>query len=289
LSAKNVPVGLIGVVLARRHLLNPTGRPQPLSLRAHAAGVLALGALAFALIQGPAQGWATPRVLIAALLSATSAIAFWWLERRATTPILPRALVNDAGFRRLNLIGLCINFGAFGALFLVSLYHQQARHAGALGTGMALLPLMAMFGCGNLLSGRLMARWGNAVPLRGGLALAACASLALAAAGMQGEMPPLAVDTLFALANLGAGIAIPAMTNAMMKIGQASDTNTAAATLNANRQVGALIGVALVGAVLHSVSGWMHALPLATAMLGAAYGVAAAVAWRRSDARPLAA
>jgi DHA2 family methylenomycin A resistance protein-like MFS transporter len=124
-----------------------------------------------------------------------------------------------------------------------------------------------------------MPRWGTARPLRLGLALAVAGNglLALAAAGL-GELPAPAVDALFALANLGAGTAIPAMTSSMMALGQGPHANTAAAALNANRQVGALLGVALAGAVLHTVSDWTQALPIAVAMLAMAYAVAAGAA-----------
>jgi DHA2 family methylenomycin A resistance protein-like MFS transporter len=133
---------------------------------------------------------------------------------------------------------------------------------------------------GNLASARLMPRWGTALPLRRGLALAAAASAVLPVAALLLDLPPLAVDGLFALANLGAGLAIPAMTSTMMTLGQGPHASTAAAALNANRQIGALLGVAAVGLVLHSVDRWAVSLPLACALLAAAYAAAAVLAWR---------
>ena len=276
----NVPIGIAGVLLARRYLLDPAGCAQPLMLRGHATGALTLGALAYALIQGPVEGWAAPSVLAAALACMGGAMMFVWLERHAGTPILPRVLVADVRFRRINFIGLGINFGVFGTLFLVTLYHQQVQHSSAFGTGLALLPLMAVFTIGNLLATKLMSRLGTGLPMRCGLVLALVGSVALASAGLQGRLSPSLVDTLLALANLGSGIAIPAMTSSMMTIGQGQYVNTAAAALNANRQTGALLGVALVGVVLHSVTDWSYALPFASALLACAYGAAAALAWR---------
>jgi DHA2 family methylenomycin A resistance protein-like MFS transporter len=59
-----------------------------------------------------------------------------------------------------------------------------------------------------------------------------------------------------------------------------SCANSAAAALNANRQIGALVGVALMGAILHSVDGWGLRNGLAFGVMAAAYGLALWLVWR---------
>jgi DHA2 family methylenomycin A resistance protein-like MFS transporter len=276
----NVPIGLAGIWLARRHLVATSGRPQALNLAAHACAAAGLGALAYALIEGPALGWRSPAVLATAAACVVAGLRFVALERRAAEPVVPRALLRDPRFLRMNGVGIHVNFGAFGTLFLASLYEQQARHAGPLATGVALLPLMVTFALGNLAFSRVSARVGAALPMRAGLALAAAATGTLALAACSGADLGRAFGALVALANLGTGIAIPAMTNTLLSAGDRAHANTAAAALNANRQVGALLGVAVVGVVLHGARDWTVALPVALGLLAAAYAAATAFAWR---------
>jgi DHA2 family methylenomycin A resistance protein-like MFS transporter len=74
--------------------------------------------------------------------------------------------------------------------------------------------------------------------------------------------------------NLAIGTAIPAMTASAMQIAGQIYANSAAAALNANRQVGALVGVAVVGSILHVVNTWSRSTPIAFAMVALTYGIA---------------
>jgi len=275
----NLPLGLLGMWLTRRHIAAAPRQAQPLHALAHLCAVLALGGLAYVLIQGPSAGWGAPRVLAAAALAALASAALVRHQRRDAQPVLPRALVQDPAFRRINAIGLLINFGVYGALFLMTLYNQQARHASPFATGLNLLPLMVMFTLGNLLAARVMPRRGVALPLRWGLALAALgAACATAAALADKGLPAWPIDALVALSNLGAAFAIPAMTSSVLSQADHRHTNTAAAVLNANRQIGALVGVAAVGVAMHGAAAWSIKLPVSLALLALAFIAAALLA-----------
>ncbi|MGW6404474.1 hypothetical protein [Streptomyces sp. NPDC055134] len=55
--------------------------------------------------------------------------------------------------------------------------------------------------------------------------------------------------------------------------------STAGSTLNATRQIGTLIGVAIVGAVLHGVTDWYLGATVAFLIAGVAYAASALLAW----------
>ena len=282
----NLPLGVLAIWLAHRHLAVAPRHPQPLHLAAHLYGTLALGGLAYVRIQGPSVGWDSPRVLAAAIIAALAVTAFARHQRRATQPLLPRALLHDAAFLRINAIGLLINFQVFGALFLMTLYCQEARHASALATGLNLLPLMAMYTFGNLISARVVARYGRVITLRSGLILATIGAAAAAAvAVLDGGLPSWPLDVFIAIANLGAAIAIPAVTSSVLGHGDRQHTNTAAAILNANRQIGALVGVAVVGVIMHGLGSWALKLPTSLTLLTIAFAAAAVLAVRSSGPR----
>ncbi|MGV7209814.1 MFS transporter [Oxalobacteraceae bacterium A2-2] len=275
----NVPLGLVGVAMAR-WLLPATPRQQRgLSVASHALGVLALAALSVVLIEGPTLGWGSAPVLSAAACGLLSATLLVRRERRGIHPLLPHALFETGAFAAANGVGFLINFAVYGQLFLLSLFLQQSGGSDALRTGLQLLPMMAAFAVGNFTSGRIAARTGPRQPMLHGLAVGLVAAL-----GMLFLLRP---DTPYALLMLGAmvmnvaiGIAIPGMTATVMLVAGKAHASSAAAALNANRQVGALVGVALMGSVLHAVPDWQWRLPLAFGMITAAYAGALLLVYR---------
>lgn len=274
----NVPVGLLGLVLAQKVIPAAPRHWRPLPAASHALGIAGLASLCFTLIEGPVFGWTSAPILATAALVVIALALLVRRERRGAEPLLPRALFATPRFAAANAIGFLVNFGAFGQLFLLSLFLQQARGADALHTGLQLLPVMAVFSIGNLLSGRITARWGARLPMLGGLLLAAL--LAALLTGMRPHTSYLLFAPAVAIANWGVGIAVPAMTTTVMQIAGRSHANSAAAALNANRQIGALVGVAIIGSILHAAPSWEIRIPLAFGAIGLAYGVAALLVGR---------
>ena len=139
--------------------------------------------------------------------------------------------------------------------------------------------MLAVFSIGNMISGRVSARWNVSAALLGGVSLATLMS----AAGIYAFSPDMAYwpfAIMVALGNLGVGIAVPAMTSVVMQVSGKQHANSAAAALNANRQSGALVGVALMGTILHLLPDWHASLPVAYVAIAASYAVAVALVWR---------
>ncbi|MGE8615508.1 MAG: MFS transporter [Achromobacter veterisilvae] len=275
----NIPLGIAGLWLARRRIQAAPRRPRALNPLSHLLGVIALSSLCFVLIQGNAYGWSSSPIAFAAALFLGAAALLVRRERGHAEPIIPRDLFATAQFAAANGIGFLINLAAYGQLFLLSLFLQQARGADALQTGIQLVPMLAVFSIGNLISGRMSARWNVSASLIGGVSLAAAMSaVAIFAVTPATAYWPFAI--IIALANLGVGIAVPAMTSVVMQVSGKRHANSAAAALNANRQSGALVGVALMGTILHLLSDWRDALPAAYAIIAASYLLAVALGWR---------
>lgn len=165
----NVPLGVLGIALAQARAPAPAPHDRPLGIVTHFYGVAALGALAFALIEGPVLGWTSLPVAAALAGAVLAAVLLVQRERASAQPVLPRALYALPPFRAGVLTGLAINFGSFGHLFVVSLLLQQAHGIGALGTGLAILPMTAAAGVSNVLSGRVIAARGARLPLLVGM------------------------------------------------------------------------------------------------------------------------
>jgi len=275
----NLPLGIVGLWLARRRIQAAPRRPRALNPLSHLLGVVALSSLCFVLIQGNAYGWTSGRIAGVAALCAVAVVLLVRRERRHAEPILPRALFKTTQFAAANGVGFLINLASYGQLFLLSLFLQHARGTDALQTGIQLVPMLAVFSIGNMISGRVSARWNVSAALLGGVSLATLMS----AAGIYAFSPDMAYwpfAIMVALGNLGVGIAVPAMTSVVMQVSGKQHANSAAAALNANRQSGALVGVALMGTILHLLPDWHASLPVAYVAIAASYAVAVALVWR---------
>ncbi|MBV7486981.1 MFS transporter [Bordetella sp. BOR01] len=275
----NLPLGLAGLWLAHVYLASPAVRPRPLNLASHLLGIAMLGCASYALIQGNVYGWMSPRILAASVLAMLFGAALVMRERRHAHPIVPRTLSRTPGYVATNTFGFLISFSVYGLIFLLSLYVQQALGADALQAGLQLLPVFGVFSIGNLAAGRLTARWGAPATMLAGAAIAALASMGICVFYTP-EASYLLLVAMLAVGNLATGAAIPAMTALALQLGGPAHANSAAATLNANRQAGALVGVAAIGSVLHALPDWHASLPAAMALIAAAYAANVVIAIR---------
>jgi MFS transporter, DHA2 family, methylenomycin A resistance protein len=235
----NVPIGLLGLWLAARHLPPRTessgGGLDPLG---QIAGVLALGLLTVGLIE---------TALLPLVIFPFALAAFIALERRIKRPMLPLGLFRSHTFSGLSYVGLAINLGFYGMLFVISLYFQQVRGYSALQTGLALLPLGIFVALSSVLSGKLTGRLGPRIPMLLGLTVAGLGFLGLVAAGRHTNYAVL-VAPLIAV-GFGMAMTMPAATAAIIESAPADRAGIASGVLNASRQAGGAIGVALLGAL----------------------------------------
>ncbi len=161
---------------------------------------------------------------------------------------------------------------------MFGLFLQKAKGASPFIAGVELLPIVAVFVIGNLLFARLTTRLGVKIPMLVSITIAGIGSLLLMFSVSSAPYWILAV--IYAIANLGVGVAVPAMTATVMQAAGKEHANIAGATLNANRQVGALVGVAIMGVVLHEAHSWYNGATIAFLVMSIAYLVASFLTWR---------
>ncbi|WP_229256581.1 MFS transporter [Duganella lactea] len=274
----NVPIGLLGIVLAQVLVPATPRHERALSMLSHALGVVALAALSFVLIEGPVRGWMSVGVAGAGIVTLAAAALLVMRERTGAHPLLPKALFDTPAFAAANGVGFLINFAVFGQVFLLSLFIQQGG-SDALQTGLKLVPMMAAFAIGNLTSGRITARVGTRPPMMYGLLVGLGMALVMLF-GLRPDTPYWLLVTTAMLMNVAIGIAIPGMTATVMLVAGRAQANSAAAALNANRQVGALVGVAMMGTVMHMTPDWGLRMPLAFTLIAAAYAGALWLVYR---------
>jgi MFS transporter, DHA2 family, methylenomycin A resistance protein len=271
----NVPIGLAALTLTVRHVPRAGGdgrqgrRGFDLAGQALAAGALAT--LTFALIEARTAGWTSPVILGGLALAALLAAAFARVERRAADPMLPPRLLRDRAFGGGSAIGMLINLGFYGQLFMLSLYFQHSRHLSPVAAGMALLPEGIVVSAASLLSGRMTGRTGVRPVLLIGLCTGAAGLFGLMAAGPRTPYAVLAGPLM--AAGFGMAFTMPAATTTVVAAAPAGRAGVASGAVNTARQTGSTVGVALIGTL--SVSAGP---PVAMAAAGAAFVAGAAVA-----------
>jgi MFS transporter, DHA2 family, methylenomycin A resistance protein len=271
----NVPVCAATVLLLRRYVrespLNPARRTDVPGLL---LGVAALACLTGGFITAGQLGWADP---VPGVLLAAGAASAWLLvraERAQASPMLPLALFRSRDFSGAVGVGLLFNLVLYGSLLCLSLFLQQARHETVLVTGLLLLPMSVTVGAGSLASGRLTARLGARPPMVAGLTLAAAGAGVLATFGAGSSLwLLLGGSVLLGLVSL----AMPAMTAVVVGSAGREHAGVASGILNAARQSGGALGVALLGSLLGSGHALSLHVPLAVAAVG--YLVALALTW----------
>ncbi len=247
----NVPIAALGAVFALP--LIPESQ-NPAALRPDLAGALlsvaGLGLLLWSLIEAPARGWSSPRV-IAAGVGGLAVLAFFaaW-ERASSHPMLNLGFFARRRFSAaVGSVGLA-TFGLFGALFVLTQYLQFCLGYSALQAGVRVLPAAGAIAVIAPLS---------TVGVRvAGTKLTAAAGLLVIAAGMWQVSTASAATTYtgilpgMILLGVGAGLVIPSATESVMGSLPGGHTGVGSATNGAFLQVGGALGVAVIGSLLNT-------------------------------------
>ncbi|MFD5408743.1 MFS transporter [Streptomyces nojiriensis] len=246
----NVPIGMAGLLLASRVLPEFAARTRWLDLPGQALSALGFGALVYALIEGPARGWTDTRVLTLAAVAMLALPVFVVVEARTADPMLDLRFFRDRVLTGAAVSGFMISFGMFGAAFFLPLLMQDVMGWSPTDAGLAGLPMTAMIVVAAPLSSALTSRHGPRLPLVAGLALCATALGALSLYGAHAHYAQY-VWVLLAM-GLGMGMTFTPVSITVMQRVDPARAGMASATLNTLREIGGVIGVAVLGAVLSS-------------------------------------
>lgn len=247
----NLPLGLAGVWLTWRYATETTRQSRrALDIPGQTLAVLALGALAAALIEGGQRGWFDPLVDAGFIVFVLLAALFVAVESRSKRPMLPLSLFRNPAFSTTSLAGLLVNVGGYGLIFMLSLYFQQLNHLSPLRTGMAFAPMMAAVLATNLIAARVTAAITARLTIAIGLLAMAASCVGLLSIQQGSSYASLCVQ-LIALGG-GLGLLVPPLTSTLLGSVSRNYSGVASGVLNAMRQTGSVLGVALFGSLLGS-------------------------------------
>ncbi len=285
----NLPFGMAGLALALWAIPpTPVAERRSLDLAAQAVGALALAAFTWALIERAPRGWGSPAVVAALAISVAGVALFIALEKRGRQPMLPLELFESRTFSTTAAGALLYAAGFFGGLLVLSLYFQRVRGESAALAGLHITAITVTFGVTSIVAGRLVGKYGARRPILAGLALLSASAFALSA--LTADAPFAALGPVLALVGLGAGLVAPPMNAAILASVPPSHAGMGSGVLNAGRQIGTALGVAVFASFFYSGPA-LGAVRLAMACAGGLYLASLAVVAlaphaRRSECSP---
>jgi EmrB/QacA subfamily drug resistance transporter len=249
----NVPIGiaacLFGLLFLQEHRESAAGR---FDLPGFLLAGVGLALVLYALSEGPGSGWVTPAILLSAFGGLLLLGIFAVVELRKPEPMIDLRLLGDRLFRVTNLVSLFGSASFLGLLFVAPLFLQNGRGASALTSGLTTFPEALGVVLSTQIVARLYPRVGPRRLMAGGLTgVATMMTLLGLLIGFNTDL--WVMRALMFLTGAGmAYIFLPVQAAAFATISSA-DTGRASAFFNAQRQLGAALGVAILSAILSAV------------------------------------
>lgn len=257
----NIPIGLTALLLTALFVPESRApRPRRLDPGGQLLVMAALGSLTFGIIEGgsgDAGGWTSPLILGCFAVSACALTALVLYERRRAEPLVELRFFRSVPFSGATLTAVTSFAALAGFLFLSTLHLQNERGLSAFDAGMYLLPMAAMTALFAPLSGQLVAVRGARVPLL--LAGVFMTASGVLFAHFGAESSNALLFTSYVLFGIGFGLVNAPITNAAVSGMPRSRSGLAASIASTSRQVGAALGVAVIGAAVAAgsdVAGW---------------------------------
>jgi EmrB/QacA subfamily drug resistance transporter len=251
----NIPVGLAAIALTA--LFVPESR-APHARRVDPVGqlfvIVALASMTYAIIEGPAAGWTSVKIIGFFVLAVASAIGLMAYEPRRDEPLIDLRFFRSAPFSGATVIAVSAFAALGGFLFLNTLYLQEVRGYSAFHAGLYTLPMAAMTIVFAPLSGRIVGARGPRLPLIvAGLAITASGIMLT---GLTATTPTSWLIITYLVFGLGFGVVNAPITNTAVSGMPRSQAGVAAAVASTSRQVGSSLGVAVMGsAVISAMTG----------------------------------
>jgi MFS family permease len=226
--------------------------------------------LVWGLVNGNADGWTSPRILAALGLGAVLLAGFVRWELRARTPMLPMRFFRSRTFAVANTASLLMTFGMFGSIFLLTQFFQTAQGHSPLQAALRVLPWTLMPMIVAPIAGALSDRIGGRLLLASGLGLQAI-GLAWNAAVTEAGVGYASLVGPFVISGIGMGLFFAPLANVVLGSVARDEEGKASGANNAVREVGGVLGVAVLASIFSQAGGYGTAETFVDGLVPAMY------------------
>ena len=250
----NLPIGVIALLVSVRILTTSRdGNPTPLDVPGQLLSILSVGALAFGLIEAGELGWTSPIILSCFVAAVVLFVLFLVVETRSAHPMLPLRLFRRRLFAVSNTAMFVVGFGLMGSGFFFSQYFVSVQSDSVLTAGLKTLPCPLVMAVCSPYAGRLAAKFGFHGVVTVGLTVAGAGLLTLVAVHEGTDY--LNVWWRLAITGAGFGLAMSPLTGAAIASVNPREGGLASGISSTTRQIGAVFGVAVLGAMVRTRQG----------------------------------
>lgn len=211
----------------------------------------AVTAAVFATMFGETHGFGTWWIVLLYAVGAVSVVAFVLDERRAEEPALDLRFFSSGRFTSGMVLAFTGFFATFAVFFFIPLFVELLGTTSAFQLALDFLPMAVAMIVASALSGRWIARVGPTVPMTCGGLLAGAGIFATDA-----FISPSSSVGLFgwslAIVGVGLGIVMVGATTAVLSTVPAARSGMAASAVNTSRELGAVAGVTVLGAIVQA-------------------------------------
>jgi EmrB/QacA subfamily drug resistance transporter len=250
----NLALGIV-LVIAVWAFVPDSRDPQPgrIDLAGFVLGTGGIFCLVFAAISGEYKGYGTWWIIALFVIGGLGLIAFGPVESRVRTPMLNPRYIRAPIVRSALFSAFAVYFGVFAIFFLTALYLDVGLHYSGWKIAGMFAPMAAAIVVGGLAAGPWVARVGSRPPMVIGCGLAAAGMLLARVEVGEGKSLTFGLLALaLALAGLGFGVTVVPLTSAVLSHIPARHSGIAASATNTARQLGAVVGVAVLGAIVNA-------------------------------------
>src|SRR5580693_6754555 len=251
----NVPLGLVLIPLAARRLTESRGPYGTLDLPGLGFALPGAFGVVFGLVRAQSLGWTSATVLVSMIGGVLLLAGFVVRERRTSEPMLPMSFFAKRSFAVTNVASFSMYFGMFGSIFFLSQYMQNVLHNSPLQAGLKLLVWTGASMVVAPLAGVFSERLGSRPFMFAGLTLQAGA-LGWLASMTSTHLPYSHMIVPFVMAGAGMSLVFAPSANAVLSSVRVDQAGQASGANNAIREVGGVLGVAVLASVFTGSGGY---------------------------------
>src|SRR5580692_5997903 len=248
----NLLFGLIALIAAA---ITVPESSDPTAARVDTLGTVfgagALAALMFAIIDAETAGFGATEVIVLFCVAAVLAVAFVLWERRTAHPLLDLRFFRLPQYTVPNIVAFCTYLATFAIFFFTALYLVEVPSDSGYKIAVVFAPMTAAMIIGSLIAGYWTGRVGPRWPITAGCA-AFAAGLLIASPLITENPDYVALSLALALAGAGIGITVVPVTAAVLDAVPPQRSGMAASTANTSREIGAVAGTSILGALVFS-------------------------------------
>ena len=228
---------------------DPEGRR--VDLPGFVLGAGALSCSAFGIILGETAGYRRWWVIGLLVGSVLLGYLFTRVESHSADPVLPVSMFRNLTFTGANIIAFIAYFATFAIFFFTALYLQLIGNRSPASTAVMFLPMAVGLVVASTLSGRWVAASGPRLPILLGCLLGAAGTLATGRImGPHATFASLA--PALGIAGVGFGTSVVPVTSSVLNVTPPQRSGMAASVTNTSREMGAVLGVAVLGALVNT-------------------------------------